>query len=1022
MRLKYIFLVAVIGVFTKAPAQSAVGTWSNTGPVLFPVNMTGQVDGMGRVCQLKFHPTNPNKMYAVSASGGLFITEDNGNSWAPTHGTEMLPTTACSAVCVDYTNDSNLYLSTGDQNYYDDDYGVWKTTDAGYTWNPANTNIGNRMAVEIIMDPQNHNNLVAATDDGIWRTTNGGSTWTETFTGGKFRSMKQRPLSNNVLYAATDTLFYMSADMGATWTNITAGVAVPVGNGGIRIAVTPADTNIVFLGTTDGYGEILKSADGGNTFTNIYTSTTQCIVCYDSTITSGSQGYYNFNLTVNPTNPNELLLVSHCVWRSTDGGLTWSWRTQWWDQVHTDMHDIEFNPYNLSQRFNANDGGVWLSTDTLATNWLPSSTGLSCTEVYHAAQSPVTRQMISMGSQDNGELYFDGVWRCNRGGDWGEVCNMDYLGKATTYYPGTGNRRDLAPLSGDYTFNSPFIPDNSAQIEFLPLSPNTAFAGLDTLWRSQNINAATPAWQQLFVTGNNIVSINSCTADSNILYVVTNNNHLYRSDNALSASPTFTTYSTPGSTNVMASIATSKYNANVVYLSCNHSIFRSVNKGASWTNITGALPAVNILKVIVDQYSQKERTFVTEGNYVYYKDTTTTTWTNTTGLPSVPRISDMMIYNDSTAASILRVSTYGRGVWETNIQNDVRPVASFAANKQYLCIGDTVRYLKNMYGNITSFSWSFPGGVPATSTADSPVVVYPTLGTYNATLTVIGAAGNDTVIKLSYIVVSKGATAPITEGFEEAFFPPTQWNELSQSGVNWQQTSTAGGYGLSGHCMWFDNFDNSTNGRHDRIITPKIDLTHADTAYMTFDVAYAFYPGYPDSLLVDVSDDCGKTFTTVYAKDSTILATTSDTTNTFIPSATQWRTDTVSLTSYLGSSDVEIAFDNVGHYGQNIYVDNVNIHMSSKLAVANISNNSEVEVFPNPTTGLITLKGQQLNGDHITVSCYNMLGDLVRQKNLNLVNGNLNAILDLTGVSDGVYTLELQTAGGDRIIKKVTVQ
>ena len=85
-------------------------------------------------------------------------------------------------------------------------------------------------------------------------------------------------------------------------------------------------------------------------------------------------------------------------------------------------------------------------------------------------------------------------------------------------------------------------------------------------------------------------------------------------------------------------------------------------------------------------------------------------------------------------------------------------------------------------------------------------------------------------------------------------------------------------------------------------------------------------------------------------------------------------------------------------------------------------NNSELEVFPNPTTGLINLKGQQLNGDHITISCYNMLGDLVRQKNLNIVNGNLNAILDLTGVSDGVYTLELQTAGGDRIIKKVTVQ
>ena len=1002
-----------------------MGTWSNTGPILFPENVSGQVNGMGRVCQIKFHPTDSSKIYAVSASGGLFISNNNGNTWAPTPGSELLPTTQCSAVCIDYTNDNILYLSTGDQNYYSDDYGIWKSTDGGNTWNPSNVNIGDRMAVEIIMDPTNHNALIAATDDGIWKTTNAGSTWTETLVGGQFKSMKQRPGSNHVLYAATGSLFYISNNMGTTWTNITSGVVVPASNEGIRIAVTPADTNIVVLGTTDGYGEILKSTNGGLSFTNIYTSTTQCIVCYDSTITSGSQGYYNFNLTINPANPNELLLVSHCVWRSTDGGNTWSWRTQWYDQVHTDMHDIEFNPYNLTQRFNANDGGVWLSTDSLATTWTPWSNGLAATEIYHAAQSQLIRQMVSIGSQDNGELYFDGTWKTNRGGDWGAHNAFDYLGNATVYYMNSGNRRNLLPLGGDQTFNSPFVPDNSANIEFLPSMTNVVFAGKDTLWSSSNINTTSPSWTQLYVPGgDNIQSIASCRADSNILYFVTDNNTFYRSDNVLSGTPSFTEYTTPGNTNVAASVATDKHNSNIVYLSCNSNIYRSANKGVTWTNITSALPGLNIMRVIADDYSTTERLFVCEGNYVYYKDNTTTTWTNTTGLPTIPQFTDFMIYNDSTAASILRVSTYGRGVWECNIHNNLPPVGSFAVNKQYLCPGDTVQYSKNIYGSTTSFTWSFPGGTPSTSTADSPIVVYSTPGSYNATLTILGAGGNDTVIKTAYIVVSNGTAGPLTEGFEETTFPPNpQWYQISQSGNMWQQSAAVGGYGLSAHSMYFDNFDNDAGGRHDRIVTPKVDLAYATNAYVKFDVAYAFYSGYHDSLMVEISTDCGKTFTSIYEKDSTILATAPDTTGSFVPGPTEWRTDSISLNTYLGSG-MQLAFDNIGHYGQNLYIDNINIIVTypPNLSVGAISNNSNIQVYPNPTNGIINIKGSGLTAGSATITCYNSIGRLINNKTEPVNKGALNSVVNLSGLPAGVYELKIQGDDGSVTIKQIVLE
>lgn len=1017
------FTVLFLVFFVNQSLAQSVGNWRNTGPIQFPVNETGQVDGMGRVSQIKFHPSNPAKIYAVSSSGGLFVTTDTGNTWAPTPGTELLPTTACASVCIDYTNDSILYLSTGDQNYYDDWYGIYKTTNGGITWSPANTSIGGRMAVEIIMDPLNHNTLIAATDDGIWKTTDGGATWTETLSSLAFKSMKQRPGSAHVLYAATGSLFYKSNDMGSSWTNITSGISVPTGNEGIRIAVTPADTNIVFLGTTGGYGIIMKSTDGGATFSTIYSSTSQCIVCYDSTITSGSQGYYNFNLNVNPSNPNELLLVSHCVWRSVDGGNTWSWRTQWWNQVHTDMHDIAFDPYDLTKRFNANDGGVWLSQDTLATYWVPKSTGLSATEMYHAAQSPIDRQMISAGTQDNGEMYYDGIWKCNRGGDWSPRCGIDYLGNNTVYYE-YGYRRNLSPLGGDYTYNPPFTTTPEFNIEFLSSMHNTAFVATDSVWRSMNISADSPSWTFLVTTGENVMAIASCKADSNILYVVTNDGYLLRSDNALAATPSFTTLSAPAATNVSASITTNKHNSNIVYLSCGNTIYRSVNKGVSWTNITYTLPSINIFKVISDDYSSTERLFVCEGSYVYYKDNTTTTWTLTTGLPTIMQITDMMIYNDSTSASILRLSTYGRGAWECNIENNLPPSGSFSANQLYICPGDTVRYQKNLYGNITSFSWSFPGGTPATSVSDSPVVVYATPGVYNATLTVFGTFGNDTIIHTTYINVSKGTIAPIVEGFEESFFPPSpEWVLKSQSGTNWQQTPAAGGYGLSAHSMIFDNFDNDGGGHHDRILLPKVDLTYATAAYIKFDVAYSYYPGYRDTLEVDISTDCGNSFSTIYLKDTDLLATAPDTTASFIPTATEWRTDSISLNAFLGNG-IQLAFDNVGHYGQNIYIDNVNIKVTipPNLSSEQISKAGKITVYPNPATNEITIAGDGINGNKVTVTCYNILGVPIAHKTEYLNNGILNTILNVANLPRGLYEIRVQSETSESFIEKVVLQ
>lgn len=921
-----------LGISQTSFAQPAIGKWVNTGPVAFPMNASGQVNGLGRVSQLKFHPSNKDKMYAVSASGGLYISENNGVTWNFTPGTETLPQTSCSAVCIDYKNDSTIYLSTGDADYYSNGYGIYKTTNAGATWSPITTGIGTKMAVEILMDSTDNKVLVAATSSGIWKTTDAGANWTQTRVGGAFRDMQARPLSKKTLYAATATEFFVSNDFGSTWTQITSGLAFPSGNTGLRIGVTNADSNYVYIGTTRGNCVVYKSTNGGTSFSTVYNSSTQCLVCYDANPSSGGQGNYNFDLNVNPQNKNELLVIAHNVWRSTDGGVTWDKRTAWYDECHTDMHEIEWNPYDNTQIYNSNDGGVWMSTDTTKRNWMPRCDGIAACEIYQAAQSPISRQVVSIGTQDNGELFYNSDWRTNRGGDWTSKCAFDYATSSTVYYLGNGRRRSLVPSTGEVSYSSPFTPTNSSAIEFVPTKTNVCFLGKDNLWRSDNINTTTPTWTNIYTSADQLMDIASCRADSNIVYFVTNTNKILRSDNALAGTPTFTTYTTPAATNVATSIATSKADANVVFLTCGANVYRSSNKGATWTNITGTgLSGLNIRKIIHDDYSSNERLFIYAGNFFHSKNNTSSAWTNfTQNLPSVCSGKNLMIYNTGDASAVLRISTYGRGVWECAINNNLKPIANFTSNKRVICAGDTVRFYKSTYGVTSSVSWNFPGGTPSTSTADSPIIVYNTKGIYAARLVAIGTAGNDTITKANYIEVSNRPAALLAEGFESGTFPPVNWQIASQSIGQWELTDDASGFGTSTNCIIFDNNGINAEGKHDRIISPMVALKSVSKATLTFDVAHQPYSAlYPDTLMVTISSDCGKTWTPVYAKSGSALGTSpaSAIYYRFTPSASQWRKETIDLAPYAGN-DVLIAFENVGYYGQPIFIDNVNLTMS----------------------------------------------------------------------------------------------
>jgi len=675
------------------PTYSQNSSWTAVGPINFPIDDIGQIDGIGRVSQLKFDPVNPTRMYAV-APHGVFVSNDTASTWNIVPGTNNFPTgTGCAATCIDRTNNNTLYVGTGDANYYSGGSGVWKSTDGGNTFTQSNTGMGNVLVIEIIMSPTDANTLVAATNAGIYKTTNGGGSWTLTSPVDQITDMRvNRGGGSTTIYAISRTSqnFYRSTDMGSTWVTQNIG---PSTLGAGRLAVTPADTNVVYLGfigsnSTTG-GVIYRSTDGGVTFTQQKGDTAPDLVGYSAS--QGGQGNYNFDIEADPVNADTLYLCAHVIWKSTDAGVTWTQiQASWAYVLHTDQHGLRFNPNNYNQLFNVNDGGVWINRDQASTNtWTPRSQGLISSEFYHFANSHSIKYLIDGGLQDNAEVYLNyntNLWHCNRGGDFTSRIFWDYSNTNWAYYGGNGNRRNMLPFpstGSQVSLGLPGTVSNNDLYAFSYQNGNVSFyAQSDNtnhvygLYSTANLQAATPTWTQLsgFSPTTQMLALTVSPADANILYLLSNNKSIVRSTNALSGSPTFTTVTSspqPSGTPANGSIAILK--SGVVYMSADGYVFRSADQGSSWTAVgsgpvTATLNGQKVIKLIADTtHAANEVIYAITRYGVYYKDITLPDWAYyTASLPSTAGITDADIFYDAVNLnnSLLRVSTYGRGCWE----------------------------------------------------------------------------------------------------------------------------------------------------------------------------------------------------------------------------------------------------------------------------------------------------------------------------------------------------------------------
>ncbi|MDH4471394.1 MAG: PKD domain-containing protein [Fluviicola sp.] len=929
---------------SPAPNGFTLGNWTALGP--FGVSNGG---GAGRINFVRFDPTNSNTIFVGAPDGGLWKSTNGGTSW--TTATDQLTVIGCTDVAIDPTNTQVMYLATGDGEAGDCySVGVLKSTDGGATWNTTGLNWTvnqGRTISKLLMHPTNSQILIAATSNGIYRTVDGGVNWTQTSTG-SFKDLEFVPGTPNTVYTS-GTIFRKSTDNGVTWTTITSGLPT-TGIERIAIAVTAADPTYVYLligrSSDQGLQGVYRSTNTGTSFTTQKGPTNPNLLGWNSNgADGGGQAFYDLSIQASPTAANTVIVGGVNTWRSTDGGVNWTINSHWTGSgapyVHADIHAIEYLPGSGTTYFIGHDGGISKTTNS-GTSFTDISGNLAIAQQYRIGLSTTTAGRMITGHQDNGtNLLNGGVWNEVYGGD-GMDCFIDRTNNNTLY--------------GSYVYGDYYKSTNGGAGW---TTITTGLPGGDWLcaWHQDPVTAATlyaggrTAMYRTNNGGTNWSALGTPSGSGSILEFViapSNNQIIYSvKTNAVSKSTnggtswTNVTGTLPVASASLTNVTVSNTDPNIVWVtfsgySAANKVFKSTNGGTSWTNVTTGLPNVPCNTIVYQNAAANDVVYVGTDIGVFYRDNTMGSWV--AYMDGLPRVSvrDLEIYY---LTGKIRAATFGRGTWESNVATPGAnaPVADFIGAPLQICAGSTVTFTDQSAFTPTSWSWSFPGGTPSTSTAQNPTITYSTAGVYDVTLTATNANGSDPEVKTGYITVvgGTGVALPLTEGFTAATFVPAGWSLVNTNvSTSWVRDATIGYTPTTGNSMMFDNF-NINDSDDDEVRVRAVTLASLVSAQLTFDVAYAPYDATNfDGLEVLVSTNCGASFTSLYSKSNTVLATAPATTATFTPTAAQWRTETVNLTPYVGQTNVVIAFRNLSGYGNRLFVDNINITGSAPTTAA----------------------------------------------------------------------------------------
>jgi len=666
----------------------------------------------GRTIAIAFNPQNPNTIYAGSAGGGLWISYTGGvgiDAWhyVPT-GFPLLGVSSITFV----PNDSNtIYLGTGEVYNYNGaghgaayrnlrgtyGIGILKTTDGGQTWfKSLDWSYSSQKGVwSVKINPLNNNSVWAATTEGIYRSFDSGTKWEQVNSVVMGTDIEINPVDTNIILSAHGNFtsagygIYRSSDGGNNWNQITAGLPASF-NGKIMLAIYNANPDIVYASIGHGFATgntaswLCKSTDSGITWT-IMTQTDYSL----------HQGWYSHDVAIDKWNPDNLIVIGIAVWKSTDGGSTIIQKSDGGlnlgrppiggpeggpGYTHCDAHVVIQHPTEQNVFYFGTDGGVFRTTD-FGETFQACNGSYQTTQFYNGTSSSFLDSLKLMGGlQDNTTVIYDGnlAWTKVIGGD-GSWTSIDPLNDNNMYASWQFLNMQRSTDGGNIfsTISPPSAAITSFIAPFRSFHEDHAivYAGRDKIFKS------TDSGSNWTATNNNTTLDGNPTIAMEISYQTSDKVYAATAPYGTSRGNVFRTID--GGTDwsnitgnlpdrFPSDIAVDPYNDSTVYITFygfgSGHIFKSRDSGDNWTDISDNLPDIPSPAVIVDP-NKTNHVYVGTDVGVFVSTTGGGNWQDfNDGLPDVVQAMDL---NYTTVNNVIRLMTHGNGSYERKFLSQI---------------------------------------------------------------------------------------------------------------------------------------------------------------------------------------------------------------------------------------------------------------------------------------------------------------------------------------------------------------
>jgi len=298
-------------------------------------------------------------------------------------------------------------------------------------------------------------------------------------------------------------------------------------------------------------------------------------------------------------------------------------------------------------------------------------------------------------------------------------------------------------------------------------------------------------------------------------------------------------------------------------------------------------------------------------------------------------------------------------------------------------------------------------------------------GIFDLTVT-IDLAGdenpNNNSIEENFNAITEATPLDFVEPFDTNGLPPAGWTiENGDNDDTWEERAgVTGSDGTSTTTAYINNFNYNAEGEEDVIRTEIFDLTNAEDVVLNFDLAKAQYNSTLfDGLRVEVSIDCGDTYTEIYNKTNLDLSTLSGyTTTIWSPSsANDWRTEVIDLTPYEGEV-AQFRFINVNGFGNSTFIDNV--RLEAGLLGVKDSDLGIITMYPNPANTEVTIQMSEVLATGYIVRISNSLGQTIRVISESAFVNN-RAQVNVSSFTSGIYFVTIES-GATKATKKLIVR